>query len=677
MFPTKLKHVVMLALAVLAPLCTDAAVRRRAAGHPGPSLIEISSQGGYASRASVFQGGTLTFHIASTAQPLTVEILNLADPDHVLMTIENLTSAAQNCAVPPTSGCGWQATTTISIPSSWPSGFYAARFPTSLGQRWAPFIVRAVQAGNRSRMLVLSSTHTMQAFNRFGGSVPGDRVSYQRPYRQHDGLGGAVDDELLFVDWLTAQGLPFEAASDTDLEDSTLLSRYYLLIIPGRAEYWTAQARANIEQFSRNGGHIAVLNGSTMLRQVRLEDDNQTLVGTAQAGSADPEPPQLVTTNWFEHPLYNPETRLFGTSFRYGGYANRVSADDDALLPIEQRTGWTVAAPSHWIYDGTNLVLGSTFGRETVGPEVGGTVFNCDTGGRMIGIDASSGTPVNYHVLAWTPASEGTGTLGIYTNSSGGSVFNAASQRWVNGLAGNPAVSRMTRNVINQFITGQPLPHDDKTAMLLTEETFNCQPYQYTQRLLPGWTQTQAARPTVTARCSYEGPSGLEFSGAESIEVVRDFTPGQPLHVMGARFYINLDSYQGQPDSPLARVTLRNTVGGHADVPVVVEFSIVNGEPQCRLVRRDPAGNLFAGEWLPLGPGWHMIWLTWRSLGDIVLQLEKLGPTRTLHNPSGTQSVGEIAFEYPAVIRSDNSGYVCFDALGVGHVKPGSLPPGN
>lgn len=672
MIPTKLQHVCILALALLAPLCADAAGRRRATEHPGLSLIELSSQGGYASRASAFQGGTITFHIASSIHPLTVEIVNLADPGHVLMTINNLSSGAQDCFGRAAGGCGWEATTSITVPSSWPSGYYAARFPTSMGQRWAPFIVRSEQPGRTSRMLVLSSTHTMQALNRFGELGSGDRVSYQRPYRQHDGLGGLIDDELLFLDWLTSQGLPYEVVSDIDLEDPRLLLPYNLLVIPGHAQYWTARARENVERFNSDGGHIAALNGSTMWRQVRFEDE-QTLVGTSQAGTADPEHEPLVTANWFEHPLFDPETRLFGTSFRYGGFANRVSAGDDSLLPMEQRTGWTVMAPNHWIYEGTNLVLGSTFAPETVGLEVGGTVFNCGVNGAMIGIDASSGTPVNFHVLAWTPASEGTGTLGIYTNSSGGSVFNTSTQRWVHGLSGNPAVSRITRNVIDQFITGQPLPNDDKTAMLLTEEMFNCR--QYTERLLAGWTRTLPAQPAVTERCSYEGPTGLELAGTEGIEVIRDFTPGQPLKVMGARFYVNLDSYQGQPDSPLARVSLRNTVEGQADVPLVVEFNIVNAEPQCRLVRRDSAGNLFAGEWLQLGPGWHMIWVTWRSPGDIVLQLEKLGPTRTLYNPDSTQFVGEIGFEYPAVIRGDNSGFACFDALGVGHVKPGSLPP--
>jgi hypothetical protein len=653
MFSVKPQQVFMLILALLAPLGADAA-RRRAAAHPGLTFIERSSQGGYASNASVFQGSFITFHIASAAQPLTVEIVNLAEPDRVLMTIENLTSHPQSCAGKSRSGCDWDATTTVFIPSNWPSGYYAARFPTTFGPRWAPFIVRAAQPGNASKILVLSSTHTMQADNPFGVSAVEDGVSYRRPYSRHEGLGGYGDDEQLFADWLIAEGIPFAVASDADLEDATLLSRYHLVVIPGRSAYWTTRARENIEQYSRNGGHIAVFNGGTMRRNVRLEDDHQTIVGSA---------------SWFDAPLSNPETRFFGTSLLYGGHANHD--DDDALLPIDQRIGWTVMAASHWIYAGTNLAHGSTFGRETVGLEVGGTLFQCDRQGNIVGIDASAGTPIHYTLLAWTPASEGTGTMGIYTNSAGGSVFNAASQRWVHGLRDNPIVRRITRNVIDQFVTGQPLPNDERTAMMLTEETFNCQ-QRYTLHSLPGWKQTSDAPAAVTERCAYEGPAGLEFSGAQGIEIIRDFIPtANTLHEIGARFYINVDAYQGPEGSPLARVALRND----ASEPLIVEFSILDGKPQTRLIRRDSAGNLFASDWLELGgSGWHLIWLTWRSPGEIVLQLDKI-PTRTLTNTDASQTVGEIAFEFPQANRADSSGHVCIDTLAVGNVKPGSVPP--
>lgn len=640
MFPTKRQHLFLLILVLLAPLSAEAA-RRRAAGHPGLP-IEAVPQGGYASRASVVQGDLLTLRIASSVQPLNVEIVNLAEPEQVLMTVENLSSHAQVC-VDAGGGCDWDATTTFAIPFSWPSGYYAGRFPTAAGERWAPFIVRAAQPGNSSKILVLSSTHTMQALNRFGDSGLDNRVSYQRPYAQHDGLGGYPDDEQLFVDWMTAQGLPFEVASDVDLEDSTLLSRYYLVVIPGRSEYWTEQARANIEQFSRNGGHLAVLTGGTMWHHIHLEDAQQSIVGTI--------------VSWFDYPLYNPETRFFGTSRLY---ADRT----------ENGAAWTVMVPTHWIFSGTNLVAGSTFGSETLGPVVGGTLFNCDRDGKILGVDASSGTPLNFHILARTPATAGTGTLGIYTNDAGGAVFNAATQRWVHGLRDDAVVSRITRNVIDEFVTGQPVPTDAKPLMMLTEESFNCQ--QYTLNPLPGW--KQFALPKVTQRCAYEGPAGLEFSGANGVVLVRDFTPTALTYKeVGARFYINVDSYHGQTDAPLARVTLRNTVEDHADVPLVVEFDIVGGKAQTRLVRNDSAGNVFRSDWLPLGSGWHLVWLTWRSLGEIVLQLDKI-PTLTMQNPGGTDVVGEISFEYPQA-NPDNDGFVCLDTLAVGTVKPGSVPP--
>jgi hypothetical protein len=668
MIPMKPTHVLMLLLAVLAPLGAEGA-RRRAVSHPGLPAAD-ALQGGYANRTSVFQGNFLTLHIASTVQPLTVEIVNLADPDHVLTTIENLTSRAQSCSEQSAGDCNWDATTTITVPYTWPSGYYAARFPTAAGERWAPFIVRSAQPG--SQILVLSSTHTMQAYNRFGGSGVVERVSYQRPYSQHDGLGGYSDDEQLFVDWLTAEGLPFEVASDVDLEDPTLLSRYNVVVIPGRAEFWTAQARANLEQFNRNGGHVAVLNGNTMWWQVHLEDDHETIVGTEHAGNvpAFGPQPQLAAPNWFEHPITDPETRFFGSSFLYGGFANR--GNGDSLLPVEQRTGWTVMAPNHWIYSGTSLGFGSTFGRETVGLEVGGTLFNCDANGTMVGIDPSAGTPLNFQILAWTPASEGTGTIGIYTNPAGGAVFNAGTQRWVHGLQSDETVRQMTRNVIEQFATGDRLPHTDTVTMMLTEEKFNCQ--QYTLHALPGWKQPAAAPAKVTARCAYEGAAGVELSGPKAIEMIRDFTPtAEPHHEIGARFYINVASYVGKADGIIARVALRNTAGAEIDEPTAVEFEVSGGKTLTRLMRRDVAGNITRSGTMELSSGWHLIWLTWHAPGETVLQLDKI-PTQTLDNPDTDRIAGEIVLEYPQPTRADDGSFVCIDALAVGNVKPGSLP---
>jgi len=665
MLRTKTLSVFLLLVLFTASIPAEAA-RRRAASHPGTPLSELFSQGGYASRTSVVQGGMITFHIASSAQPLTIDVVHLADRDRALMSIANVTSQAQLCAGAAGSDCPWAATTTISIPETWPSGYYAARFPTSLGDRWAPFVVVSSRPGTASPTLVVSSTHTMQAYNRFGSAGNSERVSYRRPYAQNDGLGAFADQEGKLADWLTAEGLPFEVATDVDLEDPELLSHYNLILFAGRSEFWTANARHHLEAFTLDGGHVAVFNGNTSLRSVRLEDERETIVGASvsEIGSTGSRVPQLMSTRWFEAPDSDPETRLFGTSLRYGGLTN---VDENA-----PRTGWTVTGGSHWLYTGTNLSTGSTFGAETVGPEVSGTLFNCGSDGGMIGVDSAAGTPLNYQILAWTPASEGTGTLGLYTNPSGGLVFNAGTERWTDGLQDDITVRRITRNLIDQLSTGEPVPYQQRVTMLLTEERFNCR--QYTMYDLPGWTQSPAKAAT-SQRCAYEGAAGVEFSGAQGIEIVRDFTPTAQNHQeIGARFYIKLDPYIGKPDGLLARVALRNSAQQYSQEPLVVEFSNVNGKIQSRIVRRDSAGNVFAGDWLEMNtPGWHLIWLTWRSPGEIVLQLDKI-PTRTLDNPDTTQFVGEITFEYPQPAFPDD-GHVCVDALALGTVKPGSLPP--
>jgi hypothetical protein len=688
MFLTKLKHVFILVIAVLVA-SSAAAARRRAVGHPTPRFNEASTQGGYPSSPSVIHGASLSLHVSSSVQPLTVEIVNLVDPNQVLTTIRNLNSRVQNCSGQFLTGCDWDVTTTFAIPFNWPSGYYAARFPTAFGTRWAPFVVRAAQPGSTSKILAISPTHTMQAYNRFGGSSlyfddlgrPQrfvDRVSYERPYSQDDGLGGYSDYEEFFVDWMRGEGLLFEAATDVDLEDATLLSRYNLVIIAGHSEYWTAGARHNLEQFSQRGGHIAVLNGNSMWWQIRLEDNNRTIVGYKQdAVPEDPflrQKPQLVTTNWYQHPVNNPETKILGTTFLHGGYANRVpgNPDDYSLLPLEQRTGWTVTEPTSWVFQGTNLTRGATFGREAVGLEVDGALFNCDANGNIVGIDPAAGTPLNFHVLAVTPASDGYGTMGVYTNSAGGTIFNAASQRWAFGLRDNPIIRRITRNVIDRLSGGVPLPFDEKQSIVLTEDTFNCQ--QYTMYTLPGWTNTLESRAAVTGRCAYEGAGGVELSGAEGIELIRDFTPTPAVRTqVELRFYINLDAYQRRFEGPIPLVTLRHTVGRVSEQPLLVEFDVVNGQQMARVARRDPSGNFVPTDWIQMGSGWHLIEVSWRSPGEIALQVDG-GQRRTMNNPDGGQHVGEVFFEYLKATQPE-SGFVCIDAIAVGTAKLGSVAP--
>src|SRR5262249_28430624 len=146
-------------------------------------------------------------------------------------------------------GCGWTATTTFSVPANWPSGYYAARFPTSHGLRNVLFVVKAARSGRKSPIVVISATNTYQAYNSFGGksvyddgSTDGMRasqVSFDRPYDRADGLGDFELWEQHFVAWLQKQQRAFDVLTDADLESADALTGYKLALIVGHSEYWT------------------------------------------------------------------------------------------------------------------------------------------------------------------------------------------------------------------------------------------------------------------------------------------------------------------------------------------------------------------------------------------------------------------------------------------------------
>ena len=99
--------------------------------------------------------------------------------------------------------------------------------------------------------------------------------------------------------WWYEQTIPqpnqtYGALADSDLQDYSSLAGAELLIIPGHSEYWTRQARQNVDAFVAAGGNVAILSGNTMWWQVRYADNGDTLVG--YRSTADPIANPLLET---------------------------------------------------------------------------------------------------------------------------------------------------------------------------------------------------------------------------------------------------------------------------------------------------------------------------------------------------------------------------------------------
>ncbi|HEU4522100.1 MAG TPA: N,N-dimethylformamidase beta subunit family domain-containing protein, partial [Thermoanaerobaculia bacterium] len=492
-----------------------------------------------------------------------------------------------------------------------------------------------------------------------------------RPYEQADGLGRFESWERRFVDWMRDTNRAFEVVTDQDLHDPTLLANYNVVVLVGHSAYWTAAARQNLETFSNNGGHVAILGGNTMWFRVAHEDNGRTLVGEndaqAEIGS---EPSGIVTANWYRHPVNQPENRLVATSFRHGGVANRSSnLQKYEMVPIEQRSPWTVTDASHWVFSGTGLTRGTTFGRETTGLEVDGVVFNCDISGVPARPDGSDDAPMNYHILAVTPASLGWGTMGYYVNPAGGAVFNAASQGWVWGLEFNETIQRITANVLDRFASGARLPYDPAQTAIVAEDLFNCPPTLIAQ---PGW-RTAGARGAVTPGCAYEGPGGLELSGPNQIGLARSIArAGESRSHVELRFYVKADDLQRRTDVPRPVVTLQHRTPDGVRQVAHVELDVNGNTRQVRLSRRNPDGGFAATtDWVTLPDGWHLIEATWRSPGTMALQVDG-GTILTLENPNSGQTANEMVIEFPAAQLTE-AGRLCIDAIAAGTEKPGRV----
>jgi hypothetical protein len=636
------------------------AARRRSARHPSITPNPVYAQGGYGDRISVVQGSSIDLHIASGSSPFTVEIINLAN-DSVMRTIPNVTSEARNCTGLSSDGCDWPVTATVDIPANWPSGYYAARFPTTLGTRYIFFVVRAAVPASTAETLVVVSTHTYLAYNSYGNlniypSNSPNRVgvvSFDRPFHDDSGRGRFRRWDKPFVDFLTLNNIPYEVATDSDLEDPTLLGRYNLVVLVGHSEYWTATARANIEAFHANGGHIAVFGGNTMWWQVRLADDGRTMIAY-KAAALDPltgTDNARVTVNWFDAPLFRPENLLFGASFRHGGYTNR-----DDSVPVEQRNGYTITDPTSWVFNGLGLPAGTIFGKLAAGAETDGTLFNCGMNGLAGAPDGSDGTPLNYHILATVRAEAGYGTIGLHTNAQGAVVFNTGTQDWAIALQTDPVVAIITRNVLTRLSSGERFPYDPVQSSVRMRDTFNCAMPR--PGILPGWRGEEAGL-KVTPACAYEGPAGLELGGTARIFISRNFAPtDNTTSTLHSRFYINADAVTGGDPYGLYVLTLRRGL----TVTRVARVELDPKDKEVRLVQYNADGTTGnRSDWVPLGSGWHSVQAGWRSPGLLTLEVDE-GAEATIDNPVAGQMVNEVQLFVPADSAGTN-GRLCIDAL--------------
>ncbi|MDP9403578.1 MAG: hypothetical protein M3P85_09655 [Actinomycetota bacterium] len=395
---------------------------------------------------------------------------------------------------------GWPAYR-FPIPEHWKSGPYVAIFVegdengNELRRPDAPtpdarhskalFVVKSATPGATASMLYKLPLLTYHAYNRCSrlGYDPATRqggwslYTVPRPdhlpapvppavsvHRPGGGTGGTPSDianfdpfdptprqtfahwDAPFISWLERNGYSVDYCTDLDVHDHAgreLLRRYRLLISVGHDEYWSDAMRENVERFVGEGGNVAFFGGNTCWWRVTFDDQLsfRRVATWSEAGSPN-----------------HPENSLTGVSFRNGGERDL----DDHPLPV----GYQVQHADHWLYEGTGLRDGETFGDRPgeyiVGYECDGADFDRSAleRGQRVHPTGNDGTPESFVILGIgdvAPSGWGTGnraaTMGLHSNN--GTVFTAATTDWARLLAGepHPVVEQITGNVLDHLAT--------------------------------------------------------------------------------------------------------------------------------------------------------------------------------------------------------------------------------
>lgn len=246
-----------------------------------------------------------------------------------------------------------------------------------------------------------------------------------------------------FISWLESNGYRVDFCTDLDVHadvDGALLRRYSLLLSVGHDEYWTAAMRDHVEAFVAAGGNVAFFGGNTCWGRIIFDDE----VAFRRVG------------NWRDRPEPDrPENHLTGVSFRHGGERDGHEHPE----PV----GYRVQHAGHWVYDGTGLRDGDTFGdapdEYLVGYECDGANFDRSdlVNGVAVRTLGDDGTPESFVILGVGDVGAsgwGTGnraaTMGVH--GTDGTVFTAATTDWSRLVAArHPLVERITRNVVDRL----------------------------------------------------------------------------------------------------------------------------------------------------------------------------------------------------------------------------------
>lgn len=399
----------------------------------------------------------------------------------------------------------WKPAVRFTIPENAKSGSYGARLTAGENIYHAVFTVRP-KRGTHADIAFLVPTFSYLAYGGIGLASSqyhvhddGSGVVYSawarpivnmRPYTT--GMKGEsrpwqYEADTHIFDWLETTGYKVDYITDHDVHNGVVDLRNYKVVLTGsHPEYISARIWHSIEGWLNNGGRLMYLGGNGFYWVTSLDSDGKfTELRRHEGTEAYQVPPGEYfhnTTGEFgglwRHRGYAPQ-ELVGVGFTAQGFASKAGAGDYGRPYMVTEHG--LGEAGSWIFKGvkTDGPIGEfpslQSDRPISGPggeELDRADYALGTPATTLVVATSTGFGDEYvHVVeevhtsnlmqggTVNPLVRADMTLMYYPK--GGAVWSSSSISWAGSLYYNKYdndVAKITKNVLDMFVSGQPLP---------------------------------------------------------------------------------------------------------------------------------------------------------------------------------------------------------------------------
>ncbi|MBI1774661.1 MAG: carboxypeptidase regulatory-like domain-containing protein [Proteobacteria bacterium] len=237
--------------------------------------------------------------------------------------------------------------------------------------------------------------------------------------------------EWRLLGWMEREGFDYDLWAETQFHHGIVdLDRYRVLVLSTHPEYWSREMYWRVKRWVfERGGRLLYLGGNGLNCEAEFVGENAVIY---QNGNERERLHRGDTESRF-HARVESEANLLGVVFSYAG--------------IMTSAPYRVLDEAHWVFAGTGLQAGQSFGEASLHRRVPGGASGHETD------KISKHAPKGVQVLAKGLNPEGGGAdMVIHETASGGRVFSVGSITWPSSILVDDAVSRITANVLRNFL---------------------------------------------------------------------------------------------------------------------------------------------------------------------------------------------------------------------------------